>query len=306
MSFLYLLAGLRSPFLNQVMLLVTEMGDETILLICGLTLFWCLDKRWGYRVMAVAFMAMGLTMLIKVLVMQPRPWVLDPAFQAVEAAKGRAYDYSFPSGHSSTSAALFGMLALYSEKKPLKVLFPCCALLVGFSRMYLGVHTPQDVLTGLAIGFGCVLLSRPLLDRAEKTPRATTALQLCLVGFLALSLVIQLLKPASARSDAELDAATLCDTGSLLGASLALVLIQWLDRRYIRFANDTVWWLGLIRLFGGFALVMGVRMVLKAVLPTAVWSNALRYFMMMMAGGVAWTACFPKLEKLRRDGGAGQ
>ena len=298
MSVLYALAGIRTPFLNEVMLLLTNFGDETILLIIAMLLFWCVDKRRGYRTMITAFTAMGITMLIKVLVMEARPWVMDPAFTAVEAAKAGAYDYCFPSGHSSTAAALYGSLALYTKRKPLRIIYPCCALLVGFTRLYLGVHHPLDVLVGLIIGFGCALAWRPVLLRTEDNPWTTSAIHAALVAFLVLSLIIQHLKPVTAAADPELDAVTMRDTGSMLGAALAMTVSYRLERRYIRFENHTGLPVQLLRLSVGFLLVLAVRLALKAVLPVAVWSNALRYFLMMLTGVALWPMCFARLDRL--------
>lgn len=301
MSILYALAGIRTSFLDRVMLVLTNFGDETILLILAMSMFWCINKRWGFRLMVTAFAAMSLTMLLKELVMAPRPWMVDPAFKAVEEALERAYDYSFPSGHSTVSAILFGTLAMYTDRKPLKIFFVCFALLVGFTRLYLGVHHPEDVAVGLLLGFGIALLFRPLFNKTESSGKASTLLHSSVTAFIVLSIIIQLLKPASSRSVAEQDARTLTDTYSLLGASACLILGHWMDRTHIHFPNEATLPVKLLRLLGGFALVMAVRVGLKAILPSAPWASMVRYFMMMFVGTILWPMAFPCLDRISKD-----
>ena len=81
----------------------------------------------------------------------PRPWVLDPDFPPVKSAVSHATGYSFPSGHTQGGTCLFAPLAMKAGNRILKVLFTAAFLLIGFSRMYLGVHTPKDVLAALTV-----------------------------------------------------------------------------------------------------------------------------------------------------------
>lgn len=121
----------------------------------ALLIFWCVDKRQGYYVFLVGALGTVCNQFLKLAFRIPRPWVLDPDFQIVEAARADATGYSFPSGHTQnivgTSASIF------ASRKETWVRIVCIVLmvLVPFSRMYLGVHTPLDVgvafLTALAL-----------------------------------------------------------------------------------------------------------------------------------------------------------
>ena len=142
MGFLYFLEGIRFPLLDKIMLAVTTMGEETAFLVAAMIVFWCVDKRKGYYVMAVGFIGTMLNQFLKLVCQVPRPWVLDPEFTIVEQAREAATGYSFPSGHSQNAVGTFGALACISRNKLLKRVFIAVAVLVPFSRMYLGVHTP--------------------------------------------------------------------------------------------------------------------------------------------------------------------
>ena len=112
MEFLYLLEKIRMPGLNELMLAVTTLGEETAFLVIGLIVFWCVDKKKGYYVMAVGFLGTMFNQILKLACRVPRPWVQDPNFTIVEAARDAATGYSFPSGHSQNAVATFGGVAL--------------------------------------------------------------------------------------------------------------------------------------------------------------------------------------------------
>ena len=156
MQFLYWLEGLRTPFMNTVMGLLTEFGAEAAFLLIALATFWCLDKKRGYYILSVGFFGTILNQFLKLAFQIPRPWVRDPNFSIVESARAGATGYSFPSGHTQNAVGTYGAIAVTTKKKWIRVLSIALCILVPFSRMYLGVHTPQDVLT--AAGTAIVLL----------------------------------------------------------------------------------------------------------------------------------------------------
>ena len=80
MEILYLLEKIRMPGLNELMLVVTTLGEETAFLVIGLIIFWCVDKKKGYYVMSVGFAGTILNQIIKLSCRIPRPWVIDPDF----------------------------------------------------------------------------------------------------------------------------------------------------------------------------------------------------------------------------------
>ena len=101
---------------------------------------------------------------MKLLCRVPRPWVLDENFTIVEEAREAASGYSFPSGHSQSAVGTFGGLAVTGKNKVLRWIFIAIAVLVPFSRMYLGVHTLWDVLIGSCLALMLVALLRPMLS----------------------------------------------------------------------------------------------------------------------------------------------
>ena len=80
MSFLYLLEKIRIPILNEFMLAITTLGEETAFLVIALILFWCVDKYLGYYTLSVGFVGVIGNQFLKLLFRIPRPWVIDPDF----------------------------------------------------------------------------------------------------------------------------------------------------------------------------------------------------------------------------------
>ena len=100
MTFLWLLEGIRTPFLDKLMQLITYLGQEIIIIAVICTLYWCVDKRFAYLLGFTYFTAGLCVQIMKITFRIPRPWILDPEFKAVESALPGATGYSFPSGHT--------------------------------------------------------------------------------------------------------------------------------------------------------------------------------------------------------------
>ena len=72
MEFLYILEKIRIPVLNEFMLLITKLGEETAFLVVGLIMFWCVSKRRGYYVMSVGFLGTIASQAMKIICRIPR------------------------------------------------------------------------------------------------------------------------------------------------------------------------------------------------------------------------------------------
>ena len=99
----------------------------------------------------VGFWGLLANQFLKITCRVPRPWVRDKNFTIVESARQEASGYSFPSGHTQNIAGTFGAIGATSKRRWFSIVCIVIIVLVAFSRMYLGVHTPLDVLTSVAI-----------------------------------------------------------------------------------------------------------------------------------------------------------
>lgn len=170
MNLLYALESVRTPFWDAVFSAVTHLGEETVFMVAAILIFWCVSKQEGYYLLLMGFFGTVVNQFLKLLFRIPRPWVRDPDFTIVESARAQATGYSFPSGHTQNAVATFGGIAR-STRRPW-VRWACVAvlLLVSFSRLYLGVHTPLDVGVSFAVAGVMVLTLYPLIRQADRKP----------------------------------------------------------------------------------------------------------------------------------------
>ena len=299
MAILHLLEGLRSPVLNDFFLTVTELGGETAFLVLALIFFWCVDKRRGYYIMAVGFVGTIANQLLKLWFRIPRPWVRDESFTAVEAAKGDAGGYSFPSGHTQTSVGTFGSIAASAKNRIVQVICITLAVLVGFSRMYLGVHTPADVLVGAVMALVLVLIVKPVVYRGgHKGMKILIAVMLAMaVGML----VYVEWNPAGFAADDVNYLSGLKNAYTMLGCLIGVAVVYFVDYRFLKFETDAIWWAQIIKAVLGLGVVLavkeGLRAPLEALIPVYP-ARAVRYFLIVIAAGIVWPATFKWFGKI--------
>ena len=117
MELLYFFEKIRVPGLNEFMLAITTLGEETAFLVIALILFWCVDKYVGYYTLSVGFIGTIANQFLKLWFRIPRPWVLDEKFTILEQAREGAGGYSFPSGHTQSAVGTFGSIAATTKNK---------------------------------------------------------------------------------------------------------------------------------------------------------------------------------------------
>ena len=172
MGFLRLLESVRVPALDTLFSGITYFGDELAFLALALLLFWCVDKRTGYYVFVVGLFGTLANQFLKITCRIPRPWVLDPDFTIVEAARAAATGDSFPSGHTQNAVGTFGAIALQTKQRWVRWACIALVLLVPVSRMYLGVHTPLDVGVAFLMALALLAALYPVFRSGEKTQKA--------------------------------------------------------------------------------------------------------------------------------------
>lgn len=306
MSFLYLLEDLRNPVLDLFFSFITLFGEETVFMAIGMIVFWCVDKFKGYYLLCVGFFGTILNQFLKIVCRVPRPWVKDSNFTIVESAKEAAGGYSFPSGHTQTSVGLFGGIARVTNNKAFRISMIVIAALVALSRMYLGVHTPADVLVSVAIATVLIFVAYPIFKKAESSPKVMYALLFSFVGVMAAYLCFVLLFPFPAEVYAE-DAIHNLQSAqkngyTLLGCALGLLVAYTADLKWIKFETKAVWWAQVFKVLGGLVAVLIVKELLRAPLDALfgghLVARSIRYFLMVVVAGVIWPMTFKFFGKL--------
>lgn len=192
-DFLLFLQNIRlahSEIIDKFFLSITIFGEFWLpTLICAI-IYWCIDFRAGVYLFSLASFNVFVTHFSKMIACVYRPWILDSRINPSKLAVPFATGYSFPSGHSAMSSSTLGGYAfIFRKHKIVPILLVGLILLIGFSRLWLGVHTPQDVIVGLLIGLVLVFAVNPLINWAEKDDKRYMYL-LAVINILAISALI--------------------------------------------------------------------------------------------------------------------
>lgn len=185
------------PFLIPYMEMISYFAITYIILIPAL-IYWTKDKKTGRYILSVWGIANAVNAVMKLTFCCYRPWIRDarilPAGDAITTATG----YSFPSGHTVCATSIYGSTAYCSYKNRqtiLTALLIAITLVTGFSRNFLGVHTPQDVVVGMTEGIIAIFAVSKGYAYLDEHPEKMDRALLTVAGLAGLALVYITVKP---------------------------------------------------------------------------------------------------------------
>ena len=256
--------ALLAGFLSKM----TWLGELNTALVIMALIYWCVSRDFG------AYLLMGwsgnrlVNGLLKVTFCAYRPWIRDARIVPYGDSVTTATGYSFPSGHTMNAATVYGGGAVRRDvPKALRLALGLLVLLVAFSRIYLGVHTPQDILVGAAAGILVMALTVKLMDWVKRHPEKDLAVVCIGVALAILVAVYAAVKPYPADTDAAgkvlVDGAKMAnDTFKGVGWCSAFLTGWILERRYVRFSTDIPMMKRISRLTFGLLSYYAVSLIL--------------------------------------------
>ena len=300
MEFLEFLQGIRNPILDTFFSIITFLGEETVFILIGLLFFWCIDKKQGYFLLSVGLLGTVLNQFLKLIFRIPRPWVLKPDFSIVESAREAATGYSFPSGHTQAGVGIFGGIARWNKQKWLRVACAILCILIPFSRMWLGVHTPLDVSVSIIIALILIFGIYPIINKGNKNHIRITFGVMILID-IALIMYAQLYNfPADVDTENLIHGTE--SAYKMFGCISGMWLAFELDRGYSHFETKAKWWAQLIKLILGVIPVVLIKSALKtplyALMGNEFVADGIRYFLLTAFAGAIWPLTFKLWHKL--------
>lgn len=295
--------GIRLPFFDFIFSLITHLGEETVFIAISLFVFWCVSKNKGYYILTVGFVGTTINQFLKLIFRIPRPWVLDESFTIVESARGQATGYSFPSGHTQNSVGTFGAIAYTTKRRWVRILSIAICMLVPFSRLYLGVHTPLDVGVSVIVALVLIFATKPVLDKAEKNPYLIYIL-LGVFFVLSLAFVIFAEHYLPEEQDTENLNEGIKNAYTLFGGLVGLIIGYPIEKKYINFDTSGKWYTQILKFVLGLLLLLGLKSGLKALL-TLIFGNAgiahaIRYMIVVVFAIIVWPLTFELFKRFEK------
>ena len=250
--------GLISPFWDVFFQIVTMTGEEYFYIIAAAIIFWCINKEFGYKLGFALLTSTIVNIAVKNLVNSVRP-IGIPGVRSLrlQTATGQ----SFPSGHTQGSATFWFSWIIKVRKKWIYVVGILAIILVGFSRLYLGVHYPVDIVGGVVIGIIWVFISNSIFDYAQENKNPW----ILLIIIIPMLIGMIFIKEKTYYSI----------SGTVLGFYIGYIL----ETRYVLYDVRGSKVNQLMKLLLGLGILITLRSVLKGILPDNIFSDFFRYFL---------------------------
>ena len=278
-SYLLILQEFRNGIgscLTGFMTKMSYIGEMNTVLIIAALIYWCVSKQFGNYLLMGWSGSRVVNGLLKVTACVYRPWIRDVRVVPDSEALATATGYSFPSGHSTNAGALYGGGAIRKElARALRIALALIAVLIAFSRNFLGVHTPQDVVVGLGSGVLVMWLTGRLLDWIRTKPEKDVMVMCAGIVISVAVMAFAAVKPYPVDYDASgkllVDGAKMAnDTYKGVGWCIGYLAGWVLERRYIKFSTDVSMMTRVTRLTIGLLSYYAVSQILIPVLKSAI------------------------------------
>lgn len=242
-SFIVWIQQFSSPLLDSIFKAITTLGNEEYYILSIPLLYWLYDKKFALRFGIFFLFNAYLNSFIKHIFKYPRP--------PLELHKIEQGGYTFPSGHAQGNTGFWGYLAVQIKRRWVYIAAAIIFSLVAFSRVYLGVHFPLDIIVGILIGLAWIILYE-LISRKVKLN--LNLWQWFLASFI-LCAVFLAIHPGG-------------DGPLTMGFMLGVLWGYRLETEYVDFKARGNWWQNILKavigISGLFALRMGLKPVLMA------------------------------------------
>ncbi|MCQ2914806.1 MAG: phosphatase PAP2 family protein [Alphaproteobacteria bacterium] len=242
------------------MLLITKLSEEHAIAFLLAVLYWVVDKKIGIFVYFCFWFNWLINFFLKATFCVYRPFVRSNLIHPVKGAIAEATGYSFPSGHTCRAISVYGGLSIFTSKW-IKAILYSIVFFVLLSRMYLGVHTPQDVLVALLVGFIGIYVVKKFFVKLEKNPNYDK--NILIYGLLVTALLLIYIifkKYPMDYVDGKIiydPKDMICNSIKSIVGNTSIIIAWYLERKFVNFEVNVSNRQKLNRLFVGF-FILGI------------------------------------------------
>lgn len=265
--------SIANPFLDVLFQLITICGEQIVLISIISVVYWTLDKKFGEYIAYSVLTSVLLNNAIKDIFKMKRP-IGEEGIRTLrpETATG----YSFPSGHTQGASSFYGAMAIYLKKKAMYIIAAVMIILVGFSRLYLGVHYPKDVIVGAILGILTSFICYKLYMKFNNK------MMLYIITFI-------IFIPA-------LTFAHSTDFIKGMGTYLGFLVGIFIEKKYVNFSTEGSTRNKIIRVILGLLILIALKSGLKLILPSGNVFAFIRYALISFIGIGIYPMIFKKFK----------
>ena len=265
--------SIANPFLDILFQLITMCGEQIVLISIIAVIYWALDKKFGEYIAYSVLTSVLLNNTIKDIFKMKRP-IGEKGIRTLR--EQTATGYSFPSGHTQNASSFYGAMAIYLKKRVMHIIATIMIILVGFSRLYLGVHYPKDVIVGGILGVLTSLICYKLYNKFENK------MLLYVITFV-------IFIPA-------LTFAHSADFIKGMGTYLGFIIGIYIEKKYVNFSVEGSTGNKIIRVLLGILILLTLQVGLKVLLPSATIFSFIRYLLISLTGIGIYPMVFKKFK----------
>lgn len=265
--------SIANPFFDFLFQLITMCGEQIVLISIISIIYWALDKKFGEYIAYSVLTSVLLNNAVKDIFKMKRP-IGEEGIRTLR--EKTATGYSFPSGHTQSSASFYGAMAIYLKKKAMYIIATIMIISIGFSRLYLGVHYPKDVIVGGILGVLTSLICYKLYNRFENK------MLLYVITFIVFI-------PA-------LTFAHSADFIKGMGTYLGFVIGMYIEKKYVNFSIEGSTTVKVIRVLLGILILLVLQVGLKAIFPSETIFSFIRYALISFVGIGIYPMIFKKFK----------
>ncbi|WP_294134758.1 phosphatase PAP2 family protein [uncultured Clostridium sp.] len=265
--------SIANPFLDFLFQLITICGEQIVIISIIAIVYWALDKKFGEYIAYSVLTSVLLNNTIKDIFKMKRP-IGEEGIRTLR--EQTATGYSFPSGHTQSASSFYGAIAIYLKKRAMDIIATIMIILIGFSRLYLGVHYPKDVIVGGILGILTSLICYKLYNKFENK------MLLYVITFV-------IFIPA-------LTFAHSADFIKGMGTYLGFIIGIYIEKKYVNFSVETSNGNKIIRVLLGILILLALQVGLKVLLPSGTIFSFIRYLLISLTGIGVYPMIFKKFK----------